>query len=335
MYISLSNYKVISVSGSSTGEIIDYGVKMVGAPLEWSETMGEGVRVGIIDTGIDTDHPDLRNRIKKCADFTGAGRDNVEDENGHGTHVAGIIAAEKNKIGVIGVAPKADLYVAKAFGKDGKTEFSSVIKSINWLVENKVQVINMSFSSPATTKQYANLVSEVAKRGITMVCAAGNEGEKAFDNIGYPANYPETIAVTAVDVNKHITDFSSVGRAAEISAAGKDIYSTYLDGTYATLSGTSMATPIITGAVAILQAKGLIRYGRYLTPDEIRLLLNIYTEQIGKKGRNNKYGYGVFSFGRIGDEDVIEKSASINKFAIASNDNDNILDMLIAMLVTK
>ena len=109
MYISLSNYKVISVSGKSTGEIIDYGVKMVGAPLEWSETMGEGVRVGIIDTGIDTDHPDLRNRIKKCADFTGTGRDNVEDENGHGTHVAGIIAAEKNKIGVIGVAPKADL----------------------------------------------------------------------------------------------------------------------------------------------------------------------------------------------------------------------------------
>ena len=192
----------------------------------------------------------------------------------------------------------------------------------------------MSFSSPATTRQYASLVSEVSRRGITMVCAAGNEGEKAFDNIGYPANYPETIAVTAVDVNKHITDFSSVGRAAEISAAGKDIYSTYLDGTYATLSGTSMATPIITGAVAILQAKGFIRYGRYLSPDEIRLLLNIYTEQIGKKGRDNRYGYGVFSFGRIECEDVIERNSVVNRYVSVSENRNDILDMLIAMFVT-
>ena len=108
-----------------------------------------------------------------------------------------------------------------------------------------------------------------------------------------------------MDINRNIADFSSRGKAAEICAAGIDIYSTYLGGGYALLSGTSMACPIITGAVAILQSKGYMRYGRRLTPEEIRLLLNIYTEKHGGYGRDNRYGYGIFSFGRIATEDYI------------------------------
>ena len=116
----------------------------------------------------------------------------------------------------------------------------------------------------------------------------------------------ETIAVSAVDINKHIADFNSTGSAAEIAAAGINIYSTYLNNGYATLSGTSMATPIISGAVAILQAKGRMRYGRKLTPDEIRLLLNIYTEDLSGSGKDDRYGYGLFSFGRINGSDYVE-----------------------------
>lgn len=301
----ISRCKVIKVASAGHKEIIDYGVRMVGAPLEWGETMGEGVKVGIIDTGICSSHPDLKHRIKDAINFSGGSEDDFEDENGHGTHIAGIVAAEKNGIGVVGVAPKAELYIVKAFGIDGKTDYEAIEKSIKYLQSKKVDVINMSFSSGFSSAKYRSLIWETNEKGISIICAAGNDGDMGDNTIGYPANYPETVAVSAVDINKHIADFSSRGRAAEICAAGIDIYSTYLNNTYATLSGTSMACPIITGAVAILQAKGYLRYGRRLTPEEIRLLLNIYTENPISRGRDRKYGYGIFSFGRIASEEFI------------------------------
>lgn len=306
----ITRCRVVSIASANHREIIDYGVRMVGAPLEWKETMGEGVRVGIIDTGVCTSHVELRNRIKDGANFSGGSIDNFEDENGHGTHIAGIVAAEKNNVGVVGVAPKADLYIAKAFGADGKTDYNAIEKSVRYLEEKKVDVINMSFSSGYSIPKYRALIADAHMRGITVVCAAGNDGDTGYNTIGYPASYPETVAVSAVDINKNIADFSSRGKAAEICAAGIDVYSTYLNGGYATLSGTSMACPIITGAVAILQAKGYLRYGRRLTPDEIRLLLNIYTEKPAGKGRDKNYGYGIFSFGRIASEEYIYSSIS-------------------------
>ncbi len=302
--------RVISVATANHKEIIDYGVRMVGAPLEWKETMGENVRVGIIDTGVCTNHIELKNRIKDGADFSGSGKDNIEDENGHGTHIAGIVAAEKNGVGMVGVAPGADLYIAKAFGANGKTDYTAIEKSVHFLEDRRVDVINMSFSSGFTSAKYRNLIYEAHRRGITIVCAAGNEGAQGDNTIGYPASFPETVAVSAVDINKNIADFSSRGKAAEICAAGIDVYSTYLNGSYATLSGTSMACPIITGAVALLMAKGYLRYGRRLTPEEVRLLLNIYTENPARSGRDKRYGYGIFSFGRIASEEYIYSNMS-------------------------
>ncbi len=312
----ISRCKVINIARKAEKEIIDYGVRMVGAPLEWNETRGDAVRVGIIDTGVDTDHIELKGRIKDCVNFSGGSTDSVEDENGHGTHIAGIVAAEQNGIGVVGVAPKTELYIAKAFGADGKTQYPAIEKSVKWMEERKVDVINMSFSSAYTSSKYRSLIWSAHEKGISIICAAGNEGEMGENTIGFPANYPETVAVSAVDINRHIADFSSRGNAAEICAAGIDVYSTYLDGGYATLSGTSMACPIITGAAAILIAKGYIRYGRRLTPDEIRLLLNIYTEKLGNPGRDKSYGYGIFSFGRIASEEYIYskiKTSGINR----------------------
>ncbi len=332
---SINKCRLISIVESVNDEIIDYGVKMVGAPLEWGETMGEGIKVGIIDTGVDSDHPELVNRIKDGANFSGGSTDDFEDENGHGTHICGIVAAEKNGIGVIGVAPKADLYVAKAFNKNGKTTYNSIVKSIRWLVNNNVDVINMSFSSDMASPEYKSLISDVHNRGISIICAAGNEGELGENTIGYPARFEETVAVSAVDINRNIADFSSRGYAAEISAAGIDIYSTYLNGGYATLSGTSMATPIITGAVALLMGKGFLRYGRRLTPDEIRLLLNIYTENVSSSGRDKRYGYGIFSFGRIGNPDYIMNELSKNNFKSDNKKDSAVIDIATALLAYK
>ncbi len=320
----INDCRVIKTRLAQQNEIIDYGVKMVGAPLEWDETMGEDIKIGVVDTGICADHIDLKGRIRDYANFSGGSIDDIEDKNGHGTHVAGIVCAERNGVGVVGVAPKADLYVAKAFDADGKTTYPSIEKSLNWMISKKVDVINMSFSSDMSTREYKNLIGRTSASGISMICAAGNEGHDKDNTIGYPANFRETIAVTAVDIHRKIADFSSCGGQAEIAAAGKDIYSTYLGGGYATLSGTSMATPIITGAAAILHGKCLLRYGRKLSPQELRLLLNIYTDKLGDRGRDKHYGYGLFSFGRIGTTEYIYSSlgSEKNASAIASGKAD-------------
>lgn len=310
MDFKISDCRIIKTAIKQNSEIIDYGIKMVGAPLEWNETMGEDIKIGIIDTGIDADHIDLKNRIRDYVNFSGGNPNDIEDQNGHGTHVSGIVCAEKNGVGVIGVAPKADLYIAKAFDASGKTTYPSIEKSLNWMISKKVDIINMSFSSDMSSKEYKNLIGKTNASGISMICAAGNDGMQGDNTIGYPANFKETIAVTAVDINRKIADFSSYGGEAEIAAAGKNIYSTYLNNGYATLSGTSMATPIITGAAAILHGKCLLRYGRKLTPSELRLLLNIYTDKLGKKGRDKYYGYGLFTFGRIDSTDYIPNSKS-------------------------
>lgn len=329
----IDDYILVETKSEQPKEYIDYGVKLVGAPLEWKETMGEGVRVGIVDTGICCTHPDLKNRIKDGANFTMEDRGTINDYVGHGTHVAGIVAAEKNGSGVVGVAPMADLYIAKAFDKTGKTTYPAIEKSILWLIDKGVDVINMSFSSPTATKRYSELIKLVKRHGITMICAAGNEGAESVNTIGYPASFAETIAVSAVDINKNIADFNSKGSAAEIAAAGINIYSTYLNNGYATLSGTSMATPIITGAVAILQAKGKMRYSRKLTPDEIRLLLNIYTEDLSGYGRDDRYGYGLFSFGRISGSDYVTEGLEEKIFKRRKDLSDKMVELVVAMML--
>ncbi len=331
--IKLSDFKILNINETQSNEVIDYGVKMVGAPLEWKETMGEGIKIGVVDTGICTSHPEFSNRIADGVNFTKEDPRSIEDYSGHGTHVAGILAAEKNGIGVVGVAPKAKLYIAKAFDKSGKTDYSCVEKSILWLMDKNVDVINMSFSSPYTSERYSRLVRMIHRKGITMICAAGNEGTNGNNTIGYPANFAETIAVSAVDINKTIADFSSQGSAAEISAAGINIYSTYLNNGYATLSGTSMATPIIAGAAAILQAKGVMRYHRRLTPDEIRLLLNIYTEDLSGLGRDDRYGYGLFSFGRISGSDYVDISPIRSAVSQRTDISKRMAELIVAMLM--
>ena len=307
MKFNVNDFKVLSVTEKGGSERIDYGVKMVGAPLEWAETKGaRDINVGIIDTGIDYTHEDLKDAIEENKDFTSRHELNPADENGHGTHVAGIIAARENGVGVIGVAPKCRLYIARAFEPDGSADIGAVTAALEWLISKNVHVINMSFSAPQTTKRFMDLIHTAYERGITTVSAAGNDGEGA-NSMGYPAKFEECIAVTAVDIDKKHAPFSTSGLKAEVCAAGTNIYSCYIGNSYATLSGTSMATPIISGAVALLQAKAKKRYGRRLTPDEVRLLLHMYAEDLGFGGRDINFGYGLFTFDRI-YYDTVEKS---------------------------
>lgn len=307
----LNDFKVLKINDKQKKEIIDYGVKMVGAPYEWSETKGAGVKVGIIDTGADLRHEDLRKAIVKQKNFVDPARD-ATDDNGHGSHVAGIVGARQNGVGVIGVAPESEVYIAKSFTPDGAGDEKAVLHALEWLCAEGVQVINMSFASFRKSDLYERMIKEAYAAGIILICAAGNEGYLQGDSIGYPAKFEECMAVAAVDVNKNNAPYSSKGPKIELSAAGTDVYSCYMNGAYATLSGTSMATPIISGAVAILQGKAKIRYNRFLSPEEIRIVMHMYAEDLGKKGRDSLYGYGLFSFGRVetGGEKIMASNGS-------------------------
>ena len=294
----IADYKVLNTK-SIINETVDYGVKMLGVMYEWRETKGKGIKVGVIDTGIDVKHNDLKNRIKKVVNFTGGKIDDVTDEVGHGTHVAGCIAAEQNGTGIVGAAPECDLYIAKAFDNNGVAVSGAVEKSLRWMIDNGVNIVNMSFSSEVANKSERMLINECYRNNVFLVAAAGNSGgEGDADTIGYPAKYSSVMAVTAVDMNKKRSTFSSQGDSAQLAAAGTDILSTYKNNSYALLSGTSMAAPLISGAAAVMQGKALLRFGRLLTVDELSTVMEIYADDLGSTGKDKQFGYGLFSFGR-------------------------------------
>ena len=226
-----------------------WGIDRVKAPEAWKTTRGEGVKLAVIDTGIDRTHPDLAgnlkggwNTITKTADFN--------DDNGHGSHCSGTITAIDNDLGVIGVAPKVDLYGVKVLNAQGSGTFSDVIAGMQWAIDNKMQIASMSLGANQGNQSLADAVAAMAKAGVILVAAAGNSGS----SVGFPAAYPGAIAVAASDSNNQLASFSSRGVQVAVIAPGVAVKSTHKNGGYATLQGTSMATPHVAGLVALYVA---------------------------------------------------------------------------------
>lgn len=241
----------ITPAGDS-GEEIPWGITRVNAPGAWPTTQGAGVRVAVVDTGIDLDHPELAAIIK--GGFNSVESSSApEDDHGHGTHVAGIIAAIHNSEGVVGVAPQVSLYAVKVLDANGGGTYSGVIAGIQWCAENKMDVLNMSLGGSTGSEAMANAIKAAHDAGVTIVCAAGNSGGA----VSYPAKYPEAIAVSASTSKDAIAYFSSRGPEIDFIAPGVSIYSTYIDGGYGTMSGTSMACPHVTGLAALVVATGI------------------------------------------------------------------------------
>lgn len=250
---------------------IPWGVQKIGAPGVWNETRGRGVRVGIIDSGVDITHPDLKDNIKEVG--TVLGSEIVTDEKGHGTHVAGTIAALDNNIGVVGAAPNVEIYAVKAFNKSGSGNISSVVEAIDWCIERRVHVINMSFGFFNNSKALEKAIQEAYRHKITLVAASGNF---MLNNIVmYPAKYPEVIAVAASNSNDGVAWFSSGGPEVDVMAPGTGILSTYKGGGYKTDSGTSMAAPHVTGTVALILSK------TRLSPAGVKEVLKTSAKDLG------------------------------------------------------
>lgn len=286
--------KIVFVTENVPEGYVSYGLSLIGAETMWSRTKGENVVVAVVDTGIDYKHPELKDRVIGGKDFTGS--NDFMDDNGHGTHVAGIIAASGRKIS--GVAPNTNLLAVKALDKDGGGRDQDVADGIAWAVENGAEVISMSFGSADPSPVVRQALRFAYKKGAVLIAAAGNEGDENIDadTVDYPAKYPESIAVAAVDAKKIVAPFSSKGPEVDVAGPGVDIYSTYIGGKYVYLSGTSMATPHISGAAALILSDCKRLMGRKMTPQEIKDYLIMHTEDLGPKGKDNAYGYGLFTF---------------------------------------
>lgn len=239
-----SRPRVATVSGQE----LPWGVERIRAPQAWPATKGTDVRIGVIDTGVDLSHPDLQGNVAGGFNVLASDQPPLDD-NGHGTHVAGTIAALNNDFGVVGVAPEAKLYAVKAFDADGTARVSDVIAGMEWCVANQVRLINFSFGSESGNESLRDAVRAVARHAI-LVAAAGNNGRA--DSVDVPARYPEVVAVAASTRGDQLASFTSRGPQVAVAAPGQEIMSTWLDGGYSTLSGTSMATPHVTALFALL-----------------------------------------------------------------------------------
>jgi len=256
-----------------------WGVDRIDADVAWTTSTGSAVKVAIIDSGIDLDHPDLKVYGGYNAVYP---RKSWNDDYGHGTHVAGIVAALDNDIGVVGVAPDAHLYAVKVLNRAGAGFTSDIIDGLNWCIENGIQVANMSIGSSSCSQSYYDAVKAAHNEGITIVAAAGNNGQ-TDGGIVCPAIWPETIAVSATNESDGLAYFSSYGEEVDLAAPGQGINSTWNNGYYYVGSGTSMATPHVAGTVALILKTNPGLYdldGDGWDPEEIRQKLYDTAEDI-------------------------------------------------------
>ena len=283
--------KLISYKAEQTGKDVyelPAGVKIIQAPEAWEKgRKGNGVLIAILDTGCDKDHPDLNGRIHQDSrNFSKQGPDNdFSDFLGHGTHVAGTIAAIENGRGVVGVAPEADLLILKVFGNDGFATNENLIEAIDYAVSKKARVISMSLGSPSDDERLHAAVKRAVQAEIAVVCAAGKEGDNSGSSTekSYPAAYPESICVGAIDQNKKMAIFSNTNDQVDLVAPGVEILSTWIQGNYQIISGTSMAAPHVTGAIALLINQYEREFNRTLTEGEIYAQLVKRTASLGLK----------------------------------------------------
>lgn len=235
-------------------QTVPYGIPQIKADkVQAQGYKGANVKVGVLDTGIAASHSDLN--VVGGASFV-SGESYNTDGNGHGTHVAGTVAALDNSIGVLGVAPNVSLYAIKVLNSSGSGTYSAIVSGIEWATANNLDVINMSLGGPSGSTALKQAVDKAYASGVVVVAAAGNSGTSGSSStIGYPAKYDSVIAVGAVNSSNQRASFSSVGPELDVVAPGVSIYSTYPSNTYATLNGTSMASPHVAGAAALILSK--------------------------------------------------------------------------------
>lgn len=285
--------------------VVPKNIEILNINKIWQKTKGENTVVAILDTGCDYNHKDLKDNIIDGRNFCiGESYVDYMDRNGHGTHVAGTIAAVGNNASIVGVAPKTKLVICKVLGDNGNGSLNSIIDALNWCVGwrgkngERINVINMSLGTSQYNSNFHQAIKYVYENNIPVICAAGNEGDNLCDTIeiSYPAYFDETISVAAIDENINPAFFTNTNDMIDISCPGVDVASTYPMNRIARLSGTSMACPHLTGATALIISKYYKVMNRYPNVETIYDMLKWFTNDIYIDGKDAKTGFGIFSF---------------------------------------
>jgi len=268
---------------------IPWGVLRIRAPEVWNRTTGYGVKVGVIDTGVDFLHPDLRHSLQQGVNLLHRSMPPYDD-NGHGTHITGTIAAANRLRGMIGVAPRASVYPVKAFDAGGTAYVSDIVRAIDWCVRNRMDVINMSFGMDRSSSSLEIAVAGAWRAGLMIVASAGNDSKRG--SVDFPARSGHSLAVGALDRRGRVASFTNRSREIDIYAPGERIYSCWPRGRHREMSGTSMATSHVTGAIALLLA-----YRPGLTPAQIMKIVRTSARPLS--GRNAPQTAGMLDVVRM------------------------------------
>ena len=266
-----------------------HDLPLIGVPGAWTLTTGApSVVIGLLDTGYERTHPDLA-AIPVVAPFnTRTGTTSITDVYGHGTHVAGTIAAQTNNgMGVAGIAPGITMMPVKVMDNNGQGYWSDFLEGVDWARTHGASIINLSLGGTLTSSQAAAFqptFDAAYNAGVVVVAAAGNNNRnEAF----YPASFGHVISVAATTNSDTKASFSNYGPAVDLAAPGYNIYSTYPGGTYKLMSGTSMATPHVVGLAALIRS-----YHPSYTVDEVETAMEINAVDLGTPGRDDYFGYG-------------------------------------------
>lgn len=274
----------------SASEGDQWALTKLDATASWGLATGEGVTVAVVDTGVDASHPDLAGRVLTGTDFVEpaegeAVTDGTVDPNGHGTHVAGIIASTPdNGFGTAGLAPAAHIAPVRVLNAEGDGWASDVAAGVDWATEHGADVINLSLGTSTPVAALETMIEAALDAGVVVVAASGNEAASA---VSYPAAQPRVIAVGSTNSDDTLSSFSNKGAALDVVAPGSAIVSTWPGNRYALLDGTSMATPYAAATAALaLDVDGS------LTPADVADLLTAAAFDLGDAGRDDSFGYG-------------------------------------------
>jgi major intracellular serine protease len=274
----------------NAGQIYGWELQKFNIPAEWKNSKGEGVRVAVIDTGCDIYHPDLSNNIESYHNIIDPGQKPIDD-NGHGTHVCGTIAAQDNKLGMVGIAPKARLIPFKVLDANGSGLNENVAKAVRLASELGCDFITMSLGSPTNNPALKKAVKYATEKGSIIFCAAGNAGWN--QDIMYPAQYLETIAIGSVNQNLELSKFSCTGNGLDFLSPGENILSCMPNNGYSLMSGTSMSNPFAVGCAALLLSWAK-RVGVSYKLKTKQDYINVFKDwTIKPKKTNKKIGHGI------------------------------------------
>ncbi|MCL6450059.1 MAG: S8 family serine peptidase [Acetobacteraceae bacterium] len=269
-------------------QTLPWGVNDVGSPYVcWHGNLGQGVRLAVLDTGVDMDHPDLS--VLGGYDFYNNDED-PDDDHGHGTAVAGVAAALDNEVGPVGVAPQVDLYAVKVLGASGSGPIGALVAGLDWCRSRGINVVNMSLGTTVNYQTLEAACQNAWNAGMVLAAAAGNGGTPGGgeDTVLYPARYPSVIAVVATDYFHARPSWSATGPSVELSAPGVDIYTTAGGGGCTVASGTSFSCPHV-AAVACLVKCAHPSYPNLA----IREAMDSTAHDLGQPGWDPLYGYGL------------------------------------------